>query len=531
MSETWGHAAARQQRMMTPLAIAIVILLLAGLPLALWLDLRNLSEQTLRRQAEDIGHVLDDVRNFYANEVVGRILGTNAPATASHNYRSQAGAIPIPATFSIELGRIIGTRDNALAYRFVSDFPFNGREPHRLDRFERDAIETLRREPTAAPISETFGSVFDRTVRVATPVIMGQACVNCHATHPDSPKRDWKVGDVRGLQVITAGQSINAGIFAFKYLLIYFAMAVVLGGLFIWMQKRQASLVAKLNAELTAANDFLAGISMKISKYLSPQIYKSIFSGQRDVTIATERKKLSIFFSDIKDFTATTERMQPEDLTALLNEYLTEMSTIALAHGGTVDKFIGDAILVFFGDPETKGVEEDARSCLRMAVEMQKRLVELNSQWRARGIELPFRARMGINTGYCNVGNFGSSDRMDYTIIGAEANLAARLQSIGEPGKIVLSYETYALVANMVHARAMDPISMKGISREVVPYVVDEVVSGAPKQPKVISERAKGLNLFLDLDGLDRSAVQNIRKVLQDALNALGDSREATSPR
>jgi adenylate cyclase len=270
MSETWGHAAARQQRMMTPLAIAIVILLLAGLPLALWLDLRNLSEQTLRRQAEDIGHVLDDVRNFYANEVVGRILGANAPATASHNYRSQAGAIPIPATFSIELGRIIGTRDNALAYRFVSDFPFNGREPHRLDRFERDAIETLRREPTAAPISETFGSVFDRTVRVATPVIMGQACVNCHATHPDSPKRDWKVGDVRGLQVITAGQSINAGIFAFKYLLIYFAMAVVLGGLFIWMQKRQASLVAKLNAELTAANDFLAGISMKISKYLSP---------------------------------------------------------------------------------------------------------------------------------------------------------------------------------------------------------------------------------------------------------------------
>jgi adenylate cyclase len=530
MSETWGQAAARHQRMMTPLAIVIVVLLLAGLPLALWLDLRNLSEQTLRRQAEDIGHVLDDVRNFYATEVVGRILDARVPATASHNYRSQTGAIPIPATFSIELGRIIGTRDNALAYRFVSDFPFNGREPHPLDQFEKEALETLRRQPTAA-ISETSGSIFDRSVRMATPVIMGQACVNCHATHPDSPKRDWKVGDVRGLQVITTRQSINAGIFAFKYLLIYFALAAVLGGLFIWMQKRQAGLVAKLNAELTAANDFLAGISMKISKYLSPQIYKSIFSGQKDVTIATERKKLTIFFSDIKDFTATTERMQPEDLTALLNEYLTEMSTIALAHGGTLDKFIGDAILVFFGDPETRGVEEDARSCLRMAAEMQRRLVELNSQWRARGIELPFRARMGINTGYCNVGNFGSSDRMDYTIIGAEANLAARLQSIGEPGKIVLSYETYALVADMVHARTMDPISMKGISRKVVPYIVDEIVGEAPKQPKVISERAKGLNLFLDLDGLDRSAVQNIRKVLQDALNALGDSREATPSR
>ena len=81
-----------------------------------------------------------------------------------------------------------------------------------------------------------------------------------------------------------------------------------------------------------------------------------------------------------------------------------------------------------------------------MAVDMQRRLAALNDEWRDRGIELPFHVRMGINTGYCNVGNFGSDDRMDYTIIGAEANLAARLQSIAEPGGIVLSYETYALV-------------------------------------------------------------------------------------
>ena len=189
---------------------------------------------------------------------------------------------------------------------------------------------------------------------------------------------------------------------------------------------------------------------MKIAKYISPQIYKSIFSGQRDAAIATERKKLTIFFSDIKDFTATTERLQPEDLTALLNEYFTEMSNIALRHGATVDKFIGDAMLLFFGDPETKGPAGDARACLEMAVEMQKRLAELNTEWRRRGIEKPFQARMGINTGFCNVGNFGSEDRMDYTIIGAEANLAARLQSIAEPNGIVMSYETYALVRDIV---------------------------------------------------------------------------------
>ncbi len=158
---------------------------------------------------------------------------------------------------------------------------------------------------------------------------------------------------------------------------------------------------------------FLAGISAKLARYLSPQIYASIFSGKRDVTIATERKKLTIFFSDIKDFTATTDRLQPEELAALLNEYLTEMSAIALKWGGTIDKFIGDAMVVFFGDPETKGVAEDAGAAVRMAVEMQSRLAELNVLWRSRGIEIPFRARMGINTGFVNVGNFGSIDRMD----------------------------------------------------------------------------------------------------------------------
>ncbi|TIQ70824.1 MAG: adenylate/guanylate cyclase domain-containing protein, partial [Mesorhizobium sp.] len=132
---------------------------------------------------------------------------------------------------------------------------------------------------------------------------------------------------------------------AFKYLLLYFGFAAAAGLTFILLQRRQSALVQGINKELSEANDFLAAISLKIAKYLSPQIYKSIFSGQKDVTIATERKKLTIFFSDIKDFTAIAERLQPEDLTALLNEYFTEMSMIALKHEATVDKFIGDALL------------------------------------------------------------------------------------------------------------------------------------------------------------------------------------------
>jgi len=120
------------------------------------------------------------------------------------------------------------------------------------------------------------------------------------------------------------------------------------------------------------------------------------------------------------------------------------MSVIALAHGATIDKYIGDAILAFFGDPETRGVKADAIACVNMAIAMQKRMRELQKEWRDRGLQKPFQLRIGINTGYCTVGNFGSEDRMDYTIIGSEVNLASRLQSHAELGGILLSHETYS---------------------------------------------------------------------------------------
>ena len=337
-------------------------------------------------------------------------------------------------------------------------------------------LATLRADPTQR-VSRSAARCSTAAVRLATPIIMGEACVNCHNSHPESPKKDWKVGDVRGIQEVTVQQPVEANLFAFKYLFAYLVFAAIAAIAFIVWQFRQSRSVARLNRELHLTNDFLATVSLKIAKYLSPQIYKSIFSGEKDTTITTERKKLTIFFSDIVEFTATTERLQPEELTGLLNEYLTEMSDVALQHGGTVDKFIGDAILVFFGDPETRGVVEDARAAVRMAVAMQDRLAELSERWMRRGIEKPFRARMGINTGYCNVGNFGSADRMDYTIIGAEANLAARLQQVAGIGQIVMSYETYALVSDMVVAKRLPPITMKGISREIMPYVVEAIVS------------------------------------------------------
>ena len=500
--------------------VPLVILLLVGLPLAVWLDLSKLVETNLRRQASDLNSVVSSVRSYYASNVVGRVLASPGSTQVVHNYEAIPGAIPIPATLSLELGRVIGEQQQNISYRFVSDFPFKGRAPHALDAFETDALAQLRENPRQS-MSEVTSSIFSDSVRLIAPVIMGEACVNCHNAHPESPKRDWKVGDVRGIQEVSIAQTISGNIFAFKYLLAYFVLTAAIGSLFIAMQRRQAVLIQGMNAELETANDFLASLSMKISRYLSPQIYKSIFSGQKDVTIQTERKRLTIFFSDIKDFTATTEQLQPEQITHLLNEYFTEMSAIALRHGGTIDKFVGDAILIFFGDPETKGDAEDAKACLRMAIEMQHRIAELNVKWRGSGIEHPFRVRIGINTGFCNVGNFGSNDRMDYTIIGAEANLAARLQSIAEPGHIVVSYETVALVREIVVAQPLPAITMKGISREVVPYLVQGIVDTSGRMTQVFSEHMSGLEFYLNANMIDANSVGYVRGVLQDALKAL----------
>jgi class 3 adenylate cyclase len=503
------------------LAIAgVIAVMLAALPVAVWFDLTHLADTNLRRQAANLNSVISSVRGYYGTNVVGRVLANPGSTQVVHNYESIPGAIPIPATLSLELGHVISEQQQNIQYRFVSDVPFANRTPHVLDRFERNALASLRRNPDQRLVDTTWSLTSD-SVRLIAPVIMGAACVSCHNSHPESMKRDWKVGDVRGIQEISITQPIAANLFSFKFLLAYFALATICGISFLALQQRQGRLIRQMNHDLESNNDFLASLSMKISRYISPQVYKSIFSGQKDVTISTERKKLTIFFSDIKDFTATTERMQPEQITALLNEYFTEMSAIALYHGGTIDKFVGDAMLVFFGDPESEGEAQDAKACVQMAVDMQHRLDQLYVKWRSTGTEQPFRVRMGVNTGYCNVGNFGSADRMDYTIIGAEANLAARLQSIAEPGKIVMSFETYALTRDMVEAHELPPITMKGISRDVVPYSVDGVLDASGRKVEVFREHMNGLDFYLDPSMVDGARAEHVRTLLQNALKAL----------
>jgi class 3 adenylate cyclase len=148
------------------------------------------------------------------------------------------------------------------------------------------------------------------------------------------------------------------------------------------------------------------------------------------------------------------------------------MSRIALQFGATIDKYMGDAIVMFFGDPETRGVKEDALACVKMALAMQKRMDELAEVWRDAGIENPFRCRIGIHTGYCTVGNFGSEDRMEYTIIGGAVNLASRIEHEALSGSVLISYETFAHVKDAIQCEERGQIRVRGIAYPVATYAV-----------------------------------------------------------
>ena len=272
------------------------------------------------------------------------------------------------------------------------------------------------------------------------------------------------------------------------------------------------------NASVTEQNRVLEVLSSKLSKYLSPQVYQSIFAGKQSVEISSKRKKLTIFFSDIAGFTETTDNLESEELTDVLNQYLTEMSTIALAHGATVDKYIGDAMLLFFGDPESRGVVEDAKACVTMAIAMQRRMRELEGEWRSRGLERPFRIRVGISTGFCTVGNFGSKDRMDYTIIGNEVNLAARLQSAVEPGGILLSHETNALVQDIVLTEEFPPMTVKGFLKPIKTYKVLGTYKELVDDGRVVLQERDGLRVLVDLT---KQVSSEAIKVLEDVLAEL----------
>lgn len=226
--------------------------------------------------------------------------------------------------------------------------------------------------------------------------------------------------------------------------------------------------------ELRIQKEKVEALATKLSKYLSPQVYRSIFSGEKDVRVESYRKNLTVMFSDIVGFTGIAESMEREQLAIWLNSYFNAMSDIAInRYSGTLDKFIGDSLMVFFGDPHSLGEEEDALQCVRMAIAMVGKCAEM-------GIDV----RIGIHSGECTVGNFGSDDRLEYTIVGGTVNLAARLETSSEAGRIQVSAATRALISPEIPCEARGRLRLKGIGEEIETYwVVTDPAAGADAPP------------------------------------------------
>ncbi|HZD23402.1 MAG TPA: adenylate/guanylate cyclase domain-containing protein [Acidimicrobiia bacterium] len=266
------------------------------------------------------------------------------------------------------------------------------------------------------------------------------------------------------------------------------------------------------NKSLNEKNEQLEALSAKLAKYLSRQVYDSIFEGKTEVQVQSYRKELTVFFSDIEGFTDLTDRLEAEQISEILNTYLSEMARIADECIGTIDKFIGDGVMIFFGDPESRGRKEEAFACVRMALRRR--------EWEQVIGPDPLHVRIGINTGYCTVGNFGSEDRLDYTIVGGAVNTASRLESKAAPDQIQISHSTYMLIKDEIYCRPLGDQGLKGISHPLRTYeVVGEYAE--LNMDNLIEAKIGDFNLTLDPRSLDPEAAAQARQALKSALAAL----------
>ena len=276
------------------------------------------------------------------------------------------------------------------------------------------------------------------------------------------------------------------------------------------------------------ASSRLAGLNESLSKYVAPQLVDRLRASELTAMPRTTRRKLTLFFSDIEGFTELMDNMEEEALTRCLNQYLDRMAAIARNHGGTLDKFLGDGVMVFFGDPHSRGAREDAIACVEMALDMRRSLQDLRQVWRDEGVACELHIRIGISSGYCTVGSFGSSERLDYTVIGSTVNLASRLEGLAGRDQILISEQTRQLVRLAFTCSPCGPVRVRGLRTPVAAYVVD----GAGDAPLVMVRQIPGFSLSLEPGAVD---VEQVRTILASGLSALGPPGEtarvgATAP-
>jgi class 3 adenylate cyclase len=207
--------------------------------------------------------------------------------------------------------------------------------------------------------------------------------------------------------------------------------------------------------------------SRRLSSYLAPQVVRAITSGQSTHAMGNARKQLTMVFADIRGFTDFSDVAEPEEVISFLNAYLSRMTDLVFKYEGTLDKFLGDGMLVFFNDPLPQ--PDHARRAVQMAIDMHEHARDMRQDWH---VDTPFSLGIGISTGFVTVGTIGSEHRMEYTVVGTQVNLAARLVTVAEPGQIIISQRTFELVRDMVDVEQVGPLTVKGFQKPITAYNV-----------------------------------------------------------
>ena len=244
--------------------------------------------------------------------------------------------------------------------------------------------------------------------------------------------------------------------------------------------------VAQLNRQLQArVEEQMAELvrTGELKRFLPHQVAEGLLAGQLSPAEGFERRKLTLLFADMVGFTDLSDTLEPEELSEVLNEYLREMTAVAVSHRGTLDNYIGDGLMVIFGAPIFDEEAVQAWAAVQAACEMKVRADELTAAIRERGIPADLRVRVGVNTGHCTVGVFGSDVLRAYKAVGFAVNVAARLQSEAEPGTVLAGFRTYALVKDRVRAEQREPLLLKGAARPVEAWEIVGLVDASGEEP------------------------------------------------
>jgi adenylate cyclase len=228
--------------------------------------------------------------------------------------------------------------------------------------------------------------------------------------------------------------------------------------------------VAIENSQLIERVRREAVVLSNFQRYFAPDLARQIAGQDEEIQLGGAKRRVVVLFSDIRGFTSISERMSPDEIAKLLTEYFTEMVEIVFEHGGTLDKFIGDAVMALWGAPIAR--EDDADRATRAAVAMQRALVRLNRQW-ARAGRPELSVGIGINVGEVFAGNIGSDRRLEYTVIGDAVNISSRLCSEAGPGEILIAEPLFAALGDPPPVSALEPLPLKGKAQAVPVYRIE----------------------------------------------------------